>query len=146
MIDPILIGRSLFVVTINGRIVSIDAISGKLNWARDISSFVGIGADDNNIYITDNDNNIWAFGQKNGNILWKQDKLKYRFLTAPTVQGKFVMVLDYEGYLHVLSSIDGELIGRKQFDSDGYLLPVVQSDDDLYLYGNSGSISSIKLN
>jgi len=67
------------VVSINGRIASIDAITGKLNWARDISSYVGLGADENNIYITDNDNNIWALGQKNGNILWKQDKLKFRF-------------------------------------------------------------------
>jgi len=70
--DPILIERSLFVVSINGRVVSLDAITGKLNWARDISSFVGMGADNNNIYITDNDNNIWAVGQKNGEILWKQ--------------------------------------------------------------------------
>jgi outer membrane protein assembly factor BamB len=143
--DPILAGRSLFVVTINGRIVSIDAITGKLNWARDMSSFVGIGADERNIYITDSDNNIWAFGQENGNILWKQDKLKYRFLTAPTVQDDNVMVLDFEGYLHILSTIDGEIIGRKQFDSDGYLLPVIQNDEELFLYGNSGSIRSIKL-
>ncbi len=143
--DPILAGRSLFVVTINGRIVSIDAITGKLNWAREISSFVGIGADERNIYITDSDNNIWAFGQENGNILWKQDLLKYRFLTAPTVQDDNLMVLDFEGYLHVLSTIDGEIIGRKQFDSDGYLLPVLKNEENLYLYGNSGSIRSVKL-
>ncbi|MFK5987104.1 MAG: outer membrane protein assembly factor BamB [Pseudomonadota bacterium] len=143
--DPILVGRSLFVVTINGRVVSIDAITGKLNWARDISSFVGMGVDKRNIYITDSDNNIWAFGQKNGEILWKQDKLKYRQLTSPTIIGKNLLVSDFEGYVHVLSTIDGELIGRKQFDSEGYLVSPVVYKDDIYLYGNSGSITSIKL-
>ncbi|MFK5892093.1 MAG: outer membrane protein assembly factor BamB [Pseudomonadota bacterium] len=144
--DPLLIGRNLFVVTINGRIVSIDAIKGKLNWARDISSFTGMGADKRNIYITDSENNIWAFGQENGDILWKQDKLKYRFLTAPTVQGKQLMVADFEGFVHILSTIDGELIGRKQFDTNGYLLSPLVIKDDIYLYGNSGKVTSIKLN
>ena len=144
--DPILIGRNLFVVTVNGRIVSIDAITGKLDWARDISSFVGIAADKRNIYVTDSDNNIWAFGQENGDILWKQDKLKYRFLTAPAVIDGQILVADFEGYVHVLSTIDGELIGRKQFDSDGYLTPPLVINDDIYLYGNSGKVTSIKLN
>lgn len=144
--DPILVGRSLFVVTINGRIVSIDAITGKLNWARDISSFVGIGVDKRNIYITDSDNNIWAFGQENGDILWKQDKLKYRYLTSPSVQGNKLLVADFEGYVHVLSTVDGELIGRKQFDSKGYLISPMIYKDEIYLYGNSGNITSIKLN
>lgn len=144
--DPVLIGRNLFVVSINGRVVSIDAITGKLNWARDISSFVGMGADQNNLYITDNDNNIWAFGQRNGDILWKQDKLKYRFLTAPSVQGERLLVLDFEGYVHILSTVDGALIGREQFDNEGYLVAPIINQDEVYLYGNSGKITSIKLN
>ncbi len=144
--DPILVGRSLFVVTINGRVVSIDALTGKLNWARDISSFVGIGFDKRNIYITDSDNNIWAFGQENGDSLWKQDKLKYRHLTAPMVYDDYLLVADFEGYVHVLSTTDGELIGRKQFDKEGYLLSPIRHKDEIYIYGNSGNITSIKLN
>jgi len=144
--DPVLIDKRLFIVTANGRVVSIDAITGKLIWAREISSFVGLGVDKKNIYVTDVDNNIWAFGQESGEILWKQDKLKYRSLTAPIVKGNHLLVADFEGYIHVLSTADGELIGRKQFDSNGYLLAPILHKDDIYLYGKSGLLTAIKLN
>lgn len=143
--DPILVGRTLFVVTINGRLVALDAITGKLHWTRDISSFAGMGADERNLYVTDHESNIWAFGQQSGEILWKQDKLAYRHLTAPATTDEHVVVSDFEGYLHVLSPTDGVLTGRKQFDKKGFLVPPVVVDGDLFLYGNSGALSAVKL-
>jgi len=143
--DPLLVGRTLFVVTINGRLVALDAITGKLFWTRDISSFAGMGADSRNIYVTDHESNIWAFGQQSGEILWKQDKLAYRQLTAPSTTNDYVLVSDYEGYLHVLSPVDGVLTGRKQFDKKGFLVAPVVIDDEVFLYGNSGELSAVKL-
>jgi len=143
--DPILVGRTLFVVTINGRLVALDAITGKLFWTRNISSFAGMGADKRNLYVTDHESNIWAFGQQSGEILWKQDKLAHRRLTAPATTEDHVVVSDFEGYLHVLSPVDGVLTGRAQFDKKGFLVPPVVIDDDVFLYGNSGMLSAVKL-
>jgi len=143
--EPLLIGRNLFVVTINGRLVALDAITGKLAWTRNISSFAGMGADKRNIYVTDHESNIWAFGQQSGEILWKQDKLAHRQLTAPATTEGHVVVTDFEGYLHVLSPIDGVFTGRRQFDSKGFLVPPMVVDDDVFLYGNSGQLSAVKL-
>ncbi len=145
--DPLIVDGTVYAITANGRVVAMDTTSGELLWAREMSSHVGLAADRNNIYVTDADNNIWAMSQSGGNLLWKQDKLKYRFLTQPAVLGEAVLVLDFEGYLHIMSVVDGQLLGRRQFDDSGYIIePLVYQQSDIYLYSNDGKLTALRLN
>ena len=95
-----------------GRTVCFDAARGTAIWARDISSFSGLGADFRNIYVTDDKNNVIALDKSTGGSLWKQDKLFGRALTRPLAQGRFVIVGDFQGYVHLLSRDDGSFVGR----------------------------------
>ena len=69
-------------------------------------------ADHRGAYITDEKNAVVALDKSNGASLWKQDKLSGRGLSAPLAFGRFVVVGDYEGYVHLLSREDGSFAGR----------------------------------
>ncbi len=141
----ILIGRALYAVTYQGQIVAIDALEGEILWAKEMSSYAGMASDDRHIYVTDADSNIWAVDRVTGDFLWKQDKLAHRKLTAPVVVDNYVVVGDFEGYIHVLSTQDGELIGREKVDGDGFHVQPLADAGTLYFYGNGGDLSALRI-
>jgi outer membrane protein assembly factor BamB len=138
-------GGTIYTVTYQGRIAAVEGNSGRILWARDMSSSAGLGLDFANVYVTDEDSAVWALERDSGSSVWKQDKLLRRALTAPVAFGDYVAVADFDGYLHLLSRSDGELIGRERVDRKGVRTPLVVEGDSLYVYGNSGSLAAYKI-
>ena len=143
----ILIGRVLYAVTYQGKLVAINALDGKVLWSKEMSSYAGIAADERQIYVTDSESNVWAVDRINGSKLWKQDKLSYRQLTAPLTVADYVLVGDYEGYVHILSQLDGSIVGREKVDSDGFFVqPQLAGESVVYIYGNGGQLTALRIN
>ncbi len=144
--DMVLLGRVLFAVTYNGRVVAIDAIEGEILWSRDMSSYTGLGVDERHIYVTDADSNVWALDAQSGDSLWKQNKLAYRRVTKPVALDNYVMVADFEGYIHALSRMEGDFAGRIKVDDDGISISPAVDEQVLYVYGNGGKLTALELN
>lgn len=142
---PQLWGDTVYTVTYQGRVAAVEGSSGRILWARDLSSAAGLGVDFRNVYVTDDQSHVWALERDNGSSVWKQDKLARRALTAPVALGEHVVVADLEGYLHVLSRTDGALLGRARADGKGVLAPLVVANDILYVYGNGGTLSAYRI-
>ncbi len=143
--DPVIMGGAVYVTTYQGRAAVIDAQSGNLGWTRDMSSHVGLGVDFAQVYITDQDSNVWALTRDSGSSVWKQDKLVNRSLTSPTPFSDYVAVGDFEGYVHLLSRYDGHIAGRVRTDSKGVSARPLVIDDVMYVYGNGGTLAAYKL-
>jgi outer membrane protein assembly factor BamB len=116
-----------------GRTVCFDAVRGAAIWARDISSFSGLGADFRNIYVTDDKNAVIALDKTTGGSLWKQDKLAGRALTRPLAFGRYVIVGDYQGFVHLLSRDDGSFVGRAATDGSAIAAAPVALDISSFL-------------
>ncbi|MCN4143933.1 MAG: outer membrane protein assembly factor BamB [Thiohalomonas sp.] len=142
----VLVGRVLYVAAYQGRIVAIDALEGEILWAKEMSSYAGISADERHIYVTDSYSNLWAVDRVSGEMLWKQDKLAYRQLTAPIAVGEYILVGDFEGYVHIISQTDGELVGREKIDGDGYHVQPQVDGNTVYIYGNGGKLAALQIN
>ena len=143
--DPVIMGGAVYVVTYQGRVAVIDAQSGNLGWTRDLSSYAGLGVDFAQVYITDQDSNVWALTRDSGGSVWKQDKLSNRSLTAPTPINNYVAVGDFEGYVHLLSRYDGHIAGRIKIDSKGVSARPLVVGDVMYVYGNGGTLAAYTL-
>ena len=83
--------------------MAVNLESGRLLWARDISTYSALAADAGNVYVSDVRSNVYALDLQSGSTVWKQDKLALRRLSAPTVTGNAVAVADFEGYVHWLA-------------------------------------------
>ncbi len=115
-IDPVIVEDVIYVAGYQGRVAAVKMGSGQLIWSRDFSTYSGLYVDAYRVYISDAMGQLWALNRYNGSTLWRQDKLLRRKLTAPEVQDSYVVVGDYDGYLHWLNREDGQLIARKQVD------------------------------
>ncbi len=112
--DPVVSDEVIYTVAYQGRLAAVKLDSGRILWVRDISSYAGMVVDSNKIYISDAEGQLWALDRFNGATLWKQDGLLRRSLSQPAFQGRYILVGDFNGYLHWMARDDGRMLARTQ--------------------------------
>lgn len=109
---PLVDDKQVCAVAFQGRLVCFEITRGTINWSRDISSLHGLASDAKNLYVTDDRGAVQALDRINGASVWKQDLLAARKIGGPQRVGDLVGVVDVEGFLHLLSPINGAYVGR----------------------------------
>jgi outer membrane protein assembly factor BamB len=133
------------VTAYQGNITAIDLRNGNTLWSRDFSSYAGLNVDALRVYVADNEDAVWALDRRNGGALWKQSGMMGRKLSAPVTSEDYVVVGDFEGYLHWLTKEDGNVVGRVQVDSKGIAAAPIVQGDTLYVLGKSGVLSAFRV-
>lgn len=99
-----------------GRIACVNAQTGSLNWARDFSAGAGLGGDARYVFGVDTRNHVQAFSRNGGAMVWKNESLEYRALSAPISWGRAAVVGDFQGQVHFLAREDGAMLARVATD------------------------------
>lgn len=113
---PVLVGNDVCAVAYQGRVACFDRNSGAPRWARELSSEVGVGADERFIYVADERGAVSAFSREAGVSAWRNTRLANRNLSAPAPVGNAIAIGDYQGYVHFMSREDGALVARASTD------------------------------
>lgn len=144
--NPVVRQGVLYITSFQGRLVAIGLQNGRVLWNRDMSSYAGLAVDSRQVFVSDADSEVWALDRRSGGSLWKQNALRRRALTGPAIIDDYVGVGDFEGYLHLLSKIDGSIAGRVRVDSDGIAAtPVAIFGDRLLVLGAGGKLALYQL-
>jgi outer membrane protein assembly factor BamB len=142
--DPIVKGDTIYVTGYQGGVAAVSLNDGEVLWRQsDLSSYTGMAAGRRSLFVTDAGSDVWQLDMRNGADLWKQDELHLRRLTAPALVKDYVVVGDFEGYLHLLSQEDGSLVGRIRVDKSAIEATPVVFDDVIYVYTNGGTLAAI---
>ncbi|HET9449169.1 MAG TPA: outer membrane protein assembly factor BamB [Steroidobacteraceae bacterium] len=137
-------GDDIFVVGFQGRVAMLALDSGQIWWARDASSYRGFAMDEENLYLTNADSVVIAMKRSDGAVLWEQDAMKRRSLTAPAVDGDALVVGDFEGYVHWLDKATGEIVARQKTDGERITNPAVTTDAGVFVQTDSGKLLAFK--
>lgn len=143
---PMLDEKRVCAVAYQGRVACFDRARGTLIWARDASSSAGLGMDDQYVYVTDEKDAVTAYDKESGRAAWRQDKLANRRLTAPLPVGKYVVVADFEGYIHALSREDGSFVARARADSGEVRARPIDIGPGFAVQTAKGGVTAFKLN
>lgn len=141
--DPLVLDDVVYVVTYQGEMAAVSLETGIVLWRRQLSSYAGMGADYLYLYVSDDTDHVLAVDPGNGAALWKNKKLQYRKLTAPVLLGGYVVVADFEGYLHLLSREDGKLLGRLRVAKSAITTPPIVVADVAYIYAEGGEMVAV---
>ncbi|MBL6697151.1 MAG: outer membrane protein assembly factor BamB [Proteobacteria bacterium] len=135
-------GSELYVASYQGRLAAIDTRSGRRLWQRNVSSVSGVGVGFGNVYVADDDGTVSAFLRNGQGVRWQNIELGFRELSRPTPVNSYVAVVDFEGYLHLLSQVDGEIVGRTKVDSSGARADMIARGNRLFVYANDGALKA----
>ncbi|XZQ54733.1 MAG: outer membrane protein assembly factor BamB [Arsenophonus sp.] len=135
---------TIFAIAYNGDLVSMDMYSGQIIWKLYIGSVNDMIIVNNIIYLVDQNDRVLGIYKSNGVILWTQNALLHRNLTAPIIYDNYLVVGDGEGYLHWLDINSGEFIVRNKVNSSGLQSRPIIADDKLLIQAKDGTIYLIK--
>ncbi|MEN9756325.1 MAG: outer membrane protein assembly factor BamB [Pseudomonadota bacterium] len=145
-VDPIEINDVVYIASYRGGVSAVSASDGDTMWRNDsVSSHTGLSNDFRYLYITDSHAHVWQLDQHNGAGLWQQKELHHRRLTAPAIYQNYIVVGDFEGYVHWLSSTDGRQLGRIQITDQPIENKPIVIDDIVYVYAKDGTLSALKI-
>ena len=142
--DPIIYNQLIYAATYQGKIAALDGRSGRKRWTHDISSYTGMAADQNAVYVSDAKGHIWSFDAYNGQIHWEQNALDARNITAPVVMGHYIVVGDQSGYLHWVNTANGQLAARESVGSSISAKPLIKNGI-LYALTQDGNLSALTI-
>lgn len=135
----------LLVPSFQGYLAAIDVVTGQTRWRVQESSANGASSGFGNIYITDERGHVKAYRTNQDDLVWSNDELDLRSLSAPLSFSNYVAVGDYEGYVHLLSQVDGRIVGRTRVDRNGIRSAMQAQGNILYVYGNGGNLSALSV-
>lgn len=138
-------GTTLYSAAYHGNIAAFDGPSGRPLWGRPFSTFTSLDISDNAVYGVNDESQVWSFDKSGGADMWKNDALKYRWLTAPAVLGDYVVVGDLEGYVHFLQTGDGALAARERLSKKAIRAQPLVVGDIVYVEDVKGRIGAYRL-
>ncbi len=143
--DLLLAGSTVFASSYQGNLMGFDLQTGRIIWGKEGSSYHGLDTGFGNIYVVDDRSHVIAIRNNTDQIAWENEQLRLRRITAPRTFSNYIAVGDFEGYVHLISQIDGRFVSRLKTDGKGIRANLLADSDTLYVFGNSGKLSALSL-
>ncbi|MBU2097295.1 MAG: outer membrane protein assembly factor BamB [Gammaproteobacteria bacterium] len=143
--DPVLSGSTVFVSSYQGNLMGLDLATGRIVWGMAGSSYNSLALGLGNIYWVNNFGHVLAVQNNTERTVWENRDLRLRKPSSPSTINNYVAVADFEGYLHLMSQIDGNVVSRVRVDRSGVRANILTETDTLYVYGNSGQLMALRL-
>ena len=143
--DPVVDDEQVCAISFQGHVACFDTAQGNQLWSRDISSYTGLMVLRKYIYLSDASGSVIALDKTNGSTAWKNGDMLFRRVTAPNASGKFVVVGDFEGYLHGLNLDDGSFAARIKLDGGAIVATPIEMDDGLLVRTRGGELYSLSI-
>lgn len=142
---PKVMGDALYLTGFQGNTLAMNIFNAEIIWKREIYSFKELAVDSQAVYLVDPQSHIWALDrQANGNSIWKQEQFYKRDVTAPASTGEYVVVGDFEGYLHWMASYDGHVVARYQLSDERIQATPLVFDNLLIAVDSAGKMVALR--
>ena len=141
---PLVDGTTVCAAAFQAKVGCFEISTRNVIWSRDLSTAKGLARDERQIYLVDDQSQVHALAKDTGASVWKQDKMKFRKLTAPLVFDRLVWVGDYEGYVHILAPETGDIIGRIRVDSSP-INAMIPANGGVIVQTANGTVALVRL-
>ena len=141
-INPKLYHSDLYIAGMNSNLISLDTNKNSFNWKKKISTFSGLDVDRASVIVIDNDGVIYCYRRSNGRLVWRQESLKFRDLTGPTMYKGKVFFADKHGYLYAISQATGNFLAMTKVHKTGVVSNLIVKNDMVFVKANNGYMTA----
>lgn len=147
--SPVIVGGTIYVVSYNGTLASVEMRSGRVVWKREYGAYRNISVQGNKLFVVDNNAYVYALDRRNGVELWSQNSLRGRLLTSAEPFDEYVVVGDNWGYMHFIEQETGKIVSRIEVggdDEDEALFSApLKVNDMIIATTRDGEVAAVKL-
>src|SRR5882724_4673035 len=138
------VGENVFATGFQGRTAMMALDSGQIWWAHDMSSYRGLVADGESLFVTLSDGAVVALHDRDGSELWRNQDIKRRGLSTPVETTTAVAVADYQGYVHWLDKKTGYLVAREHISKQRVSNPPAGANDTIVVLTDGGTLAAYR--
>lgn len=142
---PVITGDDICAVAFQGRIGCFELATGTPRWVKNFSSDAGLGADQEAVVSVDERGHVVGFDRNGGGDKWRNEKLAGRNPSSPGLLDGYVVVGDYQGFVHLLSRGNGEFAARMPTDGSRIAARPIIAGTKLIVQTQSGSVVAFHL-
>lgn len=142
---PVLDGTAVFATSYKRTTMAIDGPTGRPLWVSDRGGSGRVGLAPNLVAVSDPAGTVWGLDKRSGSAMWQQDGLARRDLGSAVVHGDYVVVGDYDGYLHWLQLDSGQFAARARAGRDALRGTPVVADGILVVQNVDGDLSAWRI-
>ena len=144
--NPVTDDEQVCAISFQGRVACFDPVQGNPLWNRDIASDKGMMLLRKYLYLSDEKGSVFLLDKITGSTSWKNSQLFMRDVSAPYAMDEFVVVGDFEGYLHGLNREDGSFAARIKLEGGAVKLAPLRMDGGLLVQTHGGNLYSLSIN
>jgi len=138
---------ALYAISSKGNIAAISKSNGEILWSRALSSFDGMVSNNDSLFVTHNTGSIYKIDKNNFKVIWRNSDLQDRNVSRPFLYKNFVVVSDFDGYLHFLNLNDGKIMTRIKISDTHLLKPLLTNEsNNLFYVSVSGDYHLVNIN
>ena len=137
-------GGIAFVATFQGDIAALDTRSGRFIWKEKTSTANDLLSSRGKVILIDEKDQVIAYSQNNGDLEWINKDFYLRELTSPKKMKSLIVYGDFQGYLHVLDTNQGEQVARQRI-SRSKIISVSVEDETVLALDSKGKLSLFTL-
>ena len=137
-------GGIAFVATFQGDIAALDARSGRFIWKEKTSTANDLLSSRGKVILIDEKDQVIAYSQNNGDLEWLNKDFYLRELTSPKKMKSLIVYGDFQGYLHVLDTNQGEQVARQRI-SRSKIISVSVEEETVLALDSKGKLSLFTL-
>ncbi|NDH08951.1 MAG: outer membrane protein assembly factor BamB [Gammaproteobacteria bacterium] len=137
--NPLVDGHKLYVASYQGEIGAYSLEEGAFIWHKPASSYHDLAFDDRTLVMVSSRDKIWAYDKQNGTVLWKQNSLYARGLTAPVIWQNLIWVGDSTGVLHAINPLTGHFVSQHHFPG-GIVAAMVPYGANAFIITTNGQL------
>lgn len=143
--SPIVKGGNVYAAAYQGAIAAFSQVKGGVVWKRDLSTIQNLSASNSKVFAVTEESHVVAYNLVNGNVEWINDQTHRRDLSAPLAYDDYVLAIDDDGYLHLMSAADGSFAYRFKPSGSGFSAKPISYDDRFLLLSDDGKLSAYSL-
>ena len=137
-------GGIAFVATFQGDIAALDTRSGRFIWKEKTSTANDLLSSRGKVILIDEKDQVIAYSQNNGDLEWLNKDFYLRELTSPKKMKSLIVYGDFQGYLHVLDTNQGEQVARQRI-SRSKIISVSVEEETVLALDSKGKLSLFTL-
>ena len=138
------VGNTVCARSFQNAVGCVSADRGTLVWTRNVGGNEGIGADAELVVGADGSDRVTAWRAATGEVVWTNEKLLYRDLSAPLLVGRTAVFGDGDGNLHLLAREDGKTLLRLTTDGSAVVSPPALSGKTMLVVTRAGGLFAFR--
>ena len=142
--SPVIEGGLVFTTSYQGNINIFDIAQKRSVWQSESSSFYSPLLLRGLIILIEANSNLKTFFSKNLEKSWSSNEYLNRSLSNPSSFNGFLLVGDFEGYIHIIDPLNGQTVARKKI-SKKPIMKLISRSNNFYAIDEDFNLFSLSI-